>query len=384
MKKKILYITINKIFENSGGGIGAKRIYTALRTISEEGTINFKVISLDNDLNESMKFKVNKSKKDDIVSRICLHSNYMYTQFNKSELIKEIKKYNPDIVFISSSRLGFVTKILKKNNIDNIVGFFDNIEYDYVDSYALKYKGIKRSIFKILEKKVVYKDEKDFIENINLSVFLTQRDRRRAEKLYTLKSEKQSIIPICVDEFNKNLNEGESVNLVFMGSLNYGSNTDAIEYFLEYIWESVYTHFENIKFIVAGGNPSEKFIEKLKNYNNVELIANFKNKEDVINEKSIFISPIRSGAGMKVKVAEALSMGLPIIGSKETLIGYEEIESEENFVFEANSKEEYIRYIEEIKNKDFKYIKVVNKKLYRKYYSGERIKKDISKIINYY
>lgn len=380
--KKILYITINKILEKSGGGIGAKRIYSTLKNLSHEENLRLKVVSLDGNLNESTNFIINKTIKDDIISRLCMHSNYMYTQFKNLELINEIKEYNPDIVFISSSRLGFVADKLRENGIKNIVGFFDNIEYDYVDAYALKFKGIKQNLFKLIEKNAVYRDEYTFIKNIDTSVFLNERDRNRSKELYGLNSKNNEIIPICVEEFKGNIKQGECINLVFIGSLSYGSNVNAIEYFLENIWESICKEFNDIKFIVAGGNPSERLINKLKQYKNVELKANFINKEDVVNNKSIFISPIKIGAGMKVKVAEALSMGLPIIASKETLVGYEEIYGKTNFVFEANDPKEYIESIKLIKQSDFKYIRNVNKQLYDDYYSYQRIKEDIKNIID--
>ena len=63
MKKKILYITINKILENSGGGVGARRVYNALKMIKGKSYIDFKVISLDNCLEESILFKINKTKR---------------------------------------------------------------------------------------------------------------------------------------------------------------------------------------------------------------------------------------------------------------------------------------------------------------------------------
>lgn len=384
MKKKVLYITINKIHENSGGGIGARRIYNSLKGLLKEEQIDFKVISLDNNLPESSDFRITKDKRQDILSRLCIHSNYMYIHFKNRLLIDEIKKYKPDIVFISSSRLGFVAKTLKENKINNIVGFFDNIEFDYVDAYALKFSGLKQSLFKLIEKNTVYRDEKDFLKNIDRAVFLTQRDRLRSENLYKIKLEKSMNIPICVRAFNSNLKKADSINLVFMGSLSYGSNIDAIEYFIKDIWGDIEKEFDNIRFIVAGGNPPESLVAKLNKYTNIELKANFKSKEDVVDSKTILISPIRTGAGMKVKVAEALSMGLPIIGSTETLVGYEELIKDESFVFEANNKEEYLKYIKYLIKQDFKYINNINIKLYEKYYSEDRIKKDILDIINDY
>jgi len=88
------------------------------------------------------------------------------------------------------------------------------------------------------------------------------------------------------------------------------------------------------------------------------------------------ISPVQTGAGMKVKVAEALSLGLPIIGSPETLIGYEEaINDKDNYriINKAVKPQDYINHIIKliISQNDNK-IKNKAKSLYDKYYSLKR------------
>lgn len=64
---------------------------------------------------------------------------------------------------------------------------------------------------------------------------------------------------------------------------------------------------------------------------------------------------------MKVKVAEALSMGLGIIGSDKSLFGYEEAISDKlntNIIRRANKQEEYIFQIKEIINNKKSYEKI--------------------------
>ena len=55
------------------------------------------------------------------------------------------------------------------------------------------------------------------------------------------------------------------------------------------------------------------------------------------------IAPIAKGAGMKVKVADTLSMGLMIAASDEALVGYEEALTLDllNGIICANTDSEY-------------------------------------------
>ncbi|MCC2728841.1 hypothetical protein LK490_23635, partial [Blautia sp. MSK22_86] len=56
---------------------------------------------------------------------------------------------------------------------------------------------------------------------------------------------------------------------------------------------------------------------------NCVLYENFANLESIVPVQAMVIAPIQKGAGMKVKVAETLSMGLMIAASDEALVGYE-------------------------------------------------------------
>ena len=60
-----------------------------------------------------------------------------------------------------------------------------------------------------------------------------------------------------------------------------------------------------------------------------------------------YVAPVFSGAGMKVKVAEALSYGLTVVGSHHALVGYEESAP---FVIETNTAEEFLYGIEKVQS----------------------------------
>ena len=57
----------------------------------------------------------------------------------------------------------------------------------------------------------------------------------------------------------------------------------------------------------------------------------------------LVIAPVFDGAGMKVKVAEALSFGKPVLGTNHAYIGYKI--SDRNNSFVANSVEEFAEQI---------------------------------------
>ena len=100
------------------------------------------------------------------------------------------------------------------------------------------------------------------------------------------------------------------------------------------------------------------------------------------------IAPIAKGAGMKVKVADTLSMGLMIVASDEALIGYEEGISCDQLhgIIRANTIDEYKKAITaylESSDEVLENIEHQNIEIFRRFYSFERSRQTIAQIIDY-
>ena len=103
-------------------------------------------------------------------------------------------------------------------------------------------------------------------------------------------------------------------------------------------------------------------------------MVDFDKPEDFLPQNSLMVAPIPTGAGMKVKVAETLSMGLPIVGSDEALVGYDDAIHEDTLhaISRANSVAEYIEVINrffDTEVKELLKIEIQNKQIFNKHYS---------------
>lgn len=381
---KILSIFVHSVNGNSGGELEARKAHKALQGLSEKNeNIEYLSINLDEELSL---FKVDKPRTSDISARLQLHSTYFYNFWKKNK--KKIIDLKPDIVFLGLSRLGFIAKELKNSNSDiKIVTIFQNIELDYINAYFLKYSGIKKVLFKALEKCGTYRDEKNVMKYSDMHVFLTKRDQKRATEIYGSYNAESFVVPICLENGDDELEfSNEFNNFVFLGSLDYPSNKHALMWFIENVWSKIDVEKLNSKLIIGGRKPDDELVKTINNNKNITLYPNFGKKSDIIPQNSTFISPIMFGAGMKVKVAEALSMGLRIIGTEETFVGYEELlEDEEatDVAIKCDTPEGFIKAVNDFSNIDHDTnIKEKAVKLFNKYYSFSRALKSYEIILN--
>lgn len=382
----ILYITDNNIMGHGGGCLGARKYYSAIKAYAAKKNASFRVISLGQNMPEAMNIDVVKNRKLDKSARLHGHSNFMYFTWEKHK--DKIMAYHADVLFLGRTRLGFIAKELKKVQPEiKIITFVDNIEYDYVDSYFALKKGIKGKILKTIEKYVVRNDEGDAVKYSDRLVYLTHRDVKRCKELYHYNDPCEYILPICL-EHTRNLKIKTSKKTVaFIGSLGYGANVSAVEMLIKQVWLPNFAQNDDFQLIIAGGNPIDEIYRWTKLAPNIRLVANFNEPEDFLPQNSLMVAPIPTGAGMKVKVAETLSMGLPIAGSDEALVGYEEAIKDDKLygIQRANAVEEYVHAIQTFAEMDdgmLLQIKCQNVQLFQKYYTFKRAKKLVSELIS--
>lgn len=111
----------------------------------------------------------------------------------------------------------------------------------------------------------------------------------------------------------------ERSGLLFVGS-THPPNVDALAYFLEYVFPLVTAKRPDIKLYIVGQVPKNQ----LKNcdHSNVVFTGFVEDLRPYFEQARVYIAPLRYGAGIKGKILEALSFGLPVV---TTSIGAEGI-----------------------------------------------------------
>jgi glycosyltransferase involved in cell wall biosynthesis len=111
--------------------------------------------------------------------------------------------------------------------------------------------------------------------------------------------------------------------LTFLGSMDWAPNEDGILWFIQEIWPTLKGKYPQLKLQLVGRNPSDA----IKAIADDKIVVTGFVKEVIpyLKNTDVFIVPLRMGSGMRIKILEAMSLGLPIV---TTTIGYEGIAAE--------------------------------------------------------
>jgi len=353
----ILFITFIPPERTSGGAIGVRQSLLSLLSKGENNVDYVGPYTSDSILDKCRKTYYYR-KDNSIISRLYHAVRYkacsVYAKSWKS-IEKELDWAQYDVVNLERSLNSYIIASAKKNNKYVIVRFH-NVEYDY---YANIYRHNGGIINKI-KSDIAFYYEKNIAKYADAIIPITEKDAQRIGELYPVANDKMFINPVCVapteSDSSSLITDLPSKYYLATGSLWYGPNADGIIWFIDNVWKDVINNkiMSDIYLIVAGGRPNQKLKEKVNASVRVMLVDTPDDIDPYFRNAHAYIAPIFNGAGMKVKVAEALSYGLNVYGTKHAFIGYEHAKG----IHLMNTKEEfYSALVNEVFFDDQKMIK---------------------------
>lgn len=211
-----------------------------------------------------------------------------------------------------------------------------NVEYDFAHRAIEFDHSFRARIVSSLSEK----QEGRVLAATEVVVPITANDSKRLHELYDLSNKKEQTVPVCVDDHidEIDLDNREDNTLIITGSLWYGANFEGIKWFLENVFPSIKS---DAKLVIAGRRPNQELKDIAAKAKNVRIIDSPEKMQSYFEQASLAIAPVFDGAGMKVKVAEALSYGLPVVGTKHAFIGYEAVENQKDSYI-CDKAEEFI------------------------------------------
>lgn len=221
-----------------------------------------------------------------------------------------------DAVVMDFTKLDYVLRRIPR---DKLIVRVLNVEKDYSDRQYER----EKTLLHLLEKNLTGGREAKIVCQAAKLIPLTEKDRERLTELYGVPSNGMTVVPICLEKTHRQAElagADESVRMILTGSLWYGPNYLGIKWFLE----NVYGKLDFPKcLIIAGFRPNQELIELVKQFSDVSLVDSPQSMEPYFKQADLAIAPVFDGAGMKVKVAEALSWGLAVVGTSHAFEGYE-------------------------------------------------------------
>jgi polysaccharide biosynthesis protein PslH len=107
--------------------------------------------------------------------------------------------------------------------------------------------------------------------------------------------------------------EDHELAVLFVGTLTWEANVDGVLWFLQDAWPQIHSRYPKANFYIVGKKPDERIVDAAASSQNVHLTGFVENLEPLFKKCRVFVSPLRFGSGIKVKVMNALYRGIPTV-----------------------------------------------------------------------
>jgi glycosyltransferase involved in cell wall biosynthesis len=193
--------------------------------------------------------------------------------------------------------------------------------------------------------------EKIFLGGMDILFAPSEKDKKILLRLVSNLEIK--VVPLAFRLFEnvKRKASSDHLTLLYWGSYAREENVDAVLYLIKKIFPLLKAKGIPCKLLILGSHPPSK----LRQYAGSDIfIPGFiDNPSEMFSLAHMAVFPIRFGAGVKVKVLESLSAGLPVV---TTFIGSEGIPCDENsglFTIDKHTPVKFVTKILEIYSNEF-------------------------------
>lgn len=339
MKKKLLAIYYRPpLLGLPQNSFGQYYILKVLETIYEIRTLSFQPPVDLNISGDYLRPEFSRSKKlfNLFFKQRSPHLTHYFTNEMAQLYNEAIKEFEPDLIYVDNI---VMMQYPVKYKTSSKIWFFDDDSRLFNNKIRPKNNFIEKIRNTGLEKfelKAIEKSDKTFCITAEETSLLRSKG---FDNIYTLP------YPIDNNIYFYNWEPlKDKFNVLFVGDFSHPPNREAAKIITREFYPVLDKN--DIIITIVGRNIS-KIRKYLKRCNNIEIFENTRDVREFYWKSSLFIAPIFSGAGMRIKILEAAACGIPILMTDIANLG---INLSPELAFFANSYKQMINTILSIKH----------------------------------
>jgi len=322
MSAKVLYIARDSpLPPGSGGPVRVESIWRTLQNLLGDDAVTLAVLGdtpkpgVRRQLHEmGIKFfppkrqtragKLLRYASATLTGRCLVATRYLSAR-RIARVVRFVKKLSPDLVILGDVEHAELIEPLKRGTGAKVVCDTHNVWSLLHERVAKNADSFGQRVQHTLLKRNMLGIERRLLKHAD--AIWTTSDTDAAHYRNVLKLPDVTTVPnvIDVDKFTPNP-AGESGAIVFTGFMSYWPNEDAamrlVEISKRLTGESIAHHL-----YLVGKGPTPKLESAAKGMSNVTVTGFVRDTRAYQNKASVFVAPLMSGSGTKIKILEALA-----------------------------------------------------------------------------
>ena len=338
----IIFITYHYL-HGKGGGVFASRAYiNAFATIADEMTLLFPIKhgAEPENINEKVKLMPIWDKRNKFRKGLDL---YLGWRNRYKHIEKYIGEHHYDLAVLDASATTHGVIDYLKNKGTKVITIHHNFQYDYYRDNASLWFRLPLLYWSKY-------DERKAIRMSDLNLTLTETDKQLLTEHYGNGKERIEVLGTFefVPKQHPMFPDVEESNFLITGNLSAVQTEQSLLPWISDYYPILKEVFPDANLTLAGKSPSTRLCNIAKQ-NGIKIIPSPEDMQPILANAKYYICPTSLGGGLKLRVMDGLSTGLPVICHEVSARGYE-LFAEKGILFAYNSQTSFRTQLQKLKD----------------------------------
>lgn len=229
------------------------------------------------------------------------------------QLLRHLLSEEPfDVIILENLYTFLYLTDIEELSHSTIIMRAHNVEHEIWERTAAGSTGLKRWYLSLLSKRIK-RFELSLINRYDALVPITDRDAAHFQQFGNTKPVHvlQTGIdpaPLLSDSCSDHL------SVAHLGALDWIPNQEGIRWFIQEVWPIILREFPETRFHLAGRNAPEEFAREM-HAAGIEFHGEIDDADHFIQSHALFIVPLFSGSGMRIKLLQYLAAGRAVVAT---------------------------------------------------------------------
>ncbi|HVW85616.1 MAG TPA: glycosyltransferase family 4 protein [Bryobacteraceae bacterium] len=251
---------------------------------------------------------------------------------------------------------GYASFIRQVSPLTAIVLDWHNVESKLVARFAETTANPAKRLYARRTADQLRRLEKSMLQLCDLHLVVSNRERDELAALNPQAAIRVIDNGVDAEQFEGADGEiGSRPDIIFVGSMDYYANEDAVRYFVAEIWPKIRSVFPQAVFRIVGRKPGAA-VQALAATPGVVVTGTVDDVRPYYQRARAVVVPLRVGGGTRLKILEAFAAGTPVVS---TGLGAEGLTASEGHDYlRAESPDEFVECVRRLYEDDSQWRKL--------------------------